>query len=139
MDTRIFDIAGSAMRAQSVRLNTTASNLANADSVAASPETAYRSRHPVFAAALETARIGPRDRSLVGVATRGIVENDRPAERRHMPEHPLADESGHVYASNVDTIEEMTNMMSASRSYQSNVELLNTARRLMLETLRLGE
>ena len=131
MDTRIFDIAGSAMRAQSLRLNATASNLANADSVASSPDAVYRSRHPVFAAVLE-GEIG-------GVATRGVIESARPGERRHAPDHPLADETGHIYASNVDTVEEMTNMMSATRSYQSNVELLNTARQLMLKTLKLGE
>ena len=131
MDTRIFDIAGSAMRAQSLRLNTTASNLANADSVAGSAEEAYRSRHPVFAAVL--------DREVGGVTTRGVVESAREPERRHAPGHPLADEDGYVYASNVDSVEEMTNMMSASRSYQSNVALLDTARQLMLKTLRLGE
>ena len=131
MDTRIFDIAGSAMRAQSLRLNTTASNLANADTVAGSAEDAYRSRHPVFAAVL--------DGETGGVATRGVVESARPPERRHAPGHPLADADGYVYGSNVDAVEEMTNMMSASRSYQSNVALLDTARQLMLKTLRLGE
>lgn len=131
MDLSVFDIAGSAMRAQSLRLNTTASNLANASSIAGSEEEAYRSRHPVFAAALEDA--------IGSVRTLGVVESDRPAERRYEPGHPMADETGYIYASNVDTIEEMTNMMSASQSYQSNVELLNTARQLMLQTLKLGE
>jgi flagellar basal-body rod protein FlgC len=68
-----------------------------------------------------------------------VVESDRPAERRYEPGHPMADDDGYIYASNVDTIEEMTNMMSASQSYQSNIELLNTARQLMLKTLKLGE
>lgn len=131
MNSRIFDIAGSAMRAQSLRLDTTASNLANVDTVASSAEAAYRSRHPVFATVLED-QIG-------GVETRGVIESNRPPERRHEPAHPMADDEGYVYTSNVDVVEEMTNMMSASRSYQSNVEMLNTVRRLMLQTLRLGE
>ena len=131
MNTRIFDIVGSAMRAQGLRLNTTASNLANADSVASDPTEAYHSRHPVFAATL-------RD-EIGGVAVRGVIESARPPERRHAPDHPLADAEGYIYASNVDVVEEMTNMMSASRTYQSNVEMLNTARQLMLQTLRLGE
>jgi len=131
MNTRIFDIAGSAMRAQSLRLDTTASNLANVDTVASSAEAAYRSRHPVFATVLEN--------EIGGVATRGVVESNRPPEQRHEPAHPMADDEGYVYTSNVDVVEEMTNMMSASRSYQSNVEMLNTVRRLMLQTLRLGE
>ncbi len=131
MDLSVFDIAGSAMRAQSLRLNTTASNLANASSIAGSAEEAYRSRHPVFAAALHDA--------VGSVRTLGVIENQRPGEVRYEPGHPMADDDGYIYASNVDTIEEMTNMMSASQSYQSNVELLNTARQLMLQTLKLGE
>ena len=131
MHFSVFDIAGSAMRAQSLRLNITASNLANASSIAGSADEAYRSRHPVFAAALDDA--------VGSVRTLGVVESDRPAERRYEPGHPMADDDGYIYASNVDTIEEMTNMMSASQSYQSNIELLNTARQLMLKTLKLGE
>ena len=131
MTTSVFDIAGSAMRAQTVRLNTVASNLANANTVASSPEEAYRSRQPVFRAML--------DDGIGGVATRGIVESSREPVRRHEPDHPLADQDGYVYASNVDTIEEMTNMMSASQSYRSNVELLNTLRQLELRTLKLAE
>jgi len=138
LNTNIFDIAGSAMRAQTLRLNTTASNLANADSVAGRPEDVYRARHPVFAAALEGA-VGRKSGGGFGVGVRGIVESAREPERRYAPGNPIADESGHVYASNVDVVEEMTNMMSASQSYRSNVELLNTARQLMLQTLRLGE
>ena len=131
MTTSVFDIAGSAMRAQTVRLNTVASNLANANTVASSPEEAYRSRQPVFQAML--------DDGIGGVATRGIVESSREPVKRHEPDHPLADEEGYVYASNVDTIEEMTNMMSASQSYRSNVELMNTLRQLELRTLKLAE
>ena len=129
--TSAFDIAGSAMRAQTVRLNTIASNLANADTLASSPEAAYRAKKPVFAAVLED--------GLGGVAARGIVESPRKPVARHAPDHPLADDEGYVWSSNVDPIEEMTDMISASQSYRSNVELLGTLRELAMRTLRLGE
>jgi flagellar basal-body rod protein FlgC len=131
MTFNVFEIAGSAMRAQSVRLNTTASNLANVNSVAGSAEEAYKARHPVFSALL--------DKEIGGVRMRGIVESNREPAKRHEPDHPLADEEGYVFSSNVDSVEEMANMMSASRSYQSNVDLLSTVRKLMIETLKMGE
>jgi len=131
MSFSIFDIAGSAMRAQNLRLNATASNLANANSVAGSEEDAYRSRHPVFAAILKD--------EIGGVETRGVVESSREVAQRFEPDHPMANEEGYVYGSNVDSVEEMANMMSASRSYQSNVDLLGTVRQLMLQTLKMGE
>jgi len=131
MSYSIFDIAGSAMRAQNLRLNATASNMANANSVAGSEEDAYRARHPVFAAILEN--------EIGGVQTRGVVESNREINQRYEPDNPISDENGYVYGSNVDNIEEMANMMSASRSYQSNVDLLGTVRQLMLQTLKMGE
>ena len=131
----VFDVAGSAMNAQSTRLNTTASNLANAESVAGTPEEAYRARHPVFAAALKAARGGGESAQ---VAVEGIVESGAPVQALHQPNHPMADEQGYVYRSNVNTVEEMVNMISASRSYQNNVEVMNTSRDLLLQTLRLG-
>ncbi len=131
MTQSIFDIAGSAMRAQTLRLNTTASNMANASSVASTPEEAYRARHPVFAAVL--------DNEIGGVRTRGVVESTREPEMRYEPGHPLANEEGYIFGSNVDNVEEMANMMSASRSYQSNVDMLSTVRQLMLQTLKMGE
>ena len=131
MGQSIFDIAGSAMRAQTLRLNTTASNLANAGSVAGTAEEAYRARHPVFAAVL--------DNELGGVRTRGVVESTREPEMRYEPGHPLANDEGYIFGSNVDNVEEMANMMSASRSYQSNVEMITTVRQLMLQTLKMGE
>jgi len=127
----IFDIAGSAMQAQSIRLNVTASNLANANSVAGSAEEAYKSRQPVFAAILQE-QIG-------GVQSLGIVESQREPAMRFEPDHPMADEQGYIYSSNVDVVEEMANMMSASRGYQTNVELLNTTKQLMLQTLKMGQ
>lgn len=131
MTFSIFDIAGSAMRAQNLRLNATASNLANANSVAGTEEDAYRARHPVFAAMLED--------EIGGVQTRGVVESSREINKRYEPDHPLSDEEGYVFGSNVDNVEEMANMMSASRSYQSNVDLLGTVRQLMLQTLKMGQ
>ena len=131
MGQSIFDIAGSAMRAQTLRLNTTASNMANASSVASTAEEAYRARHPVFAAVLNN--------EIGGVQTRGVVESTREPEMRYEPGHPLANEEGYIFGSNVDNVEEMANMMSASRSYQSNVDMISTVRQLMLQTLKMGE
>ena len=127
----IFDIAGSAMRAQNLRLNTTASNLANINTVAGSADEAYRSRHPVFAAVLHN--------EIGGVQSRGVVESSREPEMRYEPGHPLANDEGYIFGSNVDSVEEMANMMSATRSYQSNVDMLSTVRQLMLQTLKMGE
>jgi flagellar basal-body rod protein FlgC len=127
----IFDIAGSAMRAQNLRLNTTASNLANVNTVAGSADEAYRSRHPVFAAVLQN--------EIGGVQSRGVVESSREPEMRYEPGHPLANEEGYIFGSNVDSVEEMANMMSATRSYQSNVDMLSTVRQLMLQTLKMGQ
>lgn len=127
----IFDIAGSAMRAQNLRLNTTASNLANINTVAGSADEAYRSRHPVFAAVLHN--------EIGGVQSRGVVESSREPEMRYEPGHPMANDEGYIFGSNVDSVEEMANMMSATRSYQSNVDMLSTVRQLMLQTLKMGQ
>ena len=133
----IFEIAGSGLSAQSVRLNVTASNVSNAQSVASSPEQAYKARNPVFSALYKDAFNTNSDN--VGVKTLGIVENNQEHPKRYEPGNPMADEEGYVYLSNVNAIEEMTNMMSASRSYQNNVEVLNTSKEMLLQTLRLGE
>jgi flagellar basal-body rod protein FlgC len=133
---KIFDIAGTGMSAQSVRLNTTASNLANADSVSGDPNQVYKARHPLF----EAIRTGlGTNAASAGVNVRGIVENTAPPTARYEPGNPLADPNGYVYAPNVNTVEEMVNMISASRSYQNNVEVMNTAKDMMLATLRLGQ
>jgi len=134
---RIFDTAGSAMNAQSLRLNTTASNLANAESVSGDPNKVYRARHPVFATAMQEAA-GAGESHAAGVQVLGIVESQSPLTVQHRPEHPEADDNGNVYLSNVNAVEEMVNMMSASRSYQNNIEILKTTRDLMLQTLQLG-
>jgi flagellar basal-body rod protein FlgC len=137
---KVFDIAGSGLAAQSVRLNTVASNLANADSVSGNPATAYKARHPVFQAVHAAMRAGtPSAQSGAAVRVSSILENNAPPTVRHDPGNPLADEQGNVYAPNVNVIEEMTDMISASRAYQNDVEVMSTAKELMLATLKLGQ
>lgn len=130
----IFDISGSALRAQTLRLNTTASNMANIDSISSSTATTYRARQPVFAAQFNEA-----EDAVAGVEVLGIVESQAPLRREYRPDHPLADQQGYVSLPNVNPVEEMANMISASRSYQSNVEVLNTSKQMLLRTLSLGD
>lgn len=132
----IFDVAGSALQAQSVRLNTTSSNLANANSVSSSTGSTYRARHPVFAPILNEMN---EDGASVGVHIMGIVESDAPLRREHNPEHPQADSEGYIYLPNVNVVEEMANMISASRSYQTNIEVMNSAKQMLLRTISLGQ
>jgi flagellar basal-body rod protein FlgC len=132
---KVFDVAGSAMNAQSVRLNVTASNLANAGSVSGDPDKVYRARQPVFSSFSDTLSGAS---GFGGVRLEGIVESNAPLQVQYQPDHPDADENGNVYVSNVNTVEEMVNMMSASRSYQNNVEIINTTRDMLLQTLSLG-
>ena len=132
---KVFDVAGSAMNAQSVRMNVTASNLANAGSISGDPTKVYRARHPVFT----TFGDALSDQSgVTGVRLKGVIESQAPLQIQHRPDHPDADENGNVYVSNVNAIEEMVNMMSASRSYQNNIEMVNTTKELLLQTLSLG-
>jgi flagellar basal-body rod protein FlgC len=141
---KIFDIAGSGLSAQSVRLNTVASNLANADSVSGDPSTVYKARHPVFEAvksAVAAQALGAApgsDQANSAVRVRGIVESTAQPSERYEPGNPLANADGNVYSPNVNVIEEMTDMISASRAYQNNVEVMNTSKELMLATLKLG-
>ena len=133
---RIFDIAGSGMSAQSMRLNLVASNLANVDAVSSSVGQTYRSRQPVFKAMLDQAN--PNDPSR-GVQMTGVVESKSPLNKEYAPNHPMADKDGYIYKPNVNPVEEMANMISASRAYQSNVEVANAARQMMAATLNLGK
>ena len=136
----IFDISGSGMSAQTIRLNTTASNIANADSIASSRGETYKARHPVFQTVLNNvstdSQNGP---ARAGVMVAGIVESQAEAVARYQPDNPLADEEGFVYAPNINLVEEMANMISASRSYQSNVQVASTAKTLLSKTLSLGQ
>ena len=139
--SRIFDIAGSAVSAQSQRLNVVASNLSNADTVAGPDGKAYKARQLVF----QTALVGSRDAFVpasdtsAGVRVSTVTENSAPGRRVHDPRHPSADAEGYVTYSNVNPVEEMVNMISASRSYQSNADVMNTAKTLLLKTLALGQ
>ena len=135
---KVFDVAGSALSAQSLRLNVTASNMANANSVSSSTEETYRARQPVFASMLQDQFAGKQS-SSVGVAVKGIIESQAPLQQQYNPSHPMANEEGYVFLPNVNVVEEMANMISASRSYQSNVEVINTAKQLMMRTLSMGQ
>jgi flagellar basal-body rod protein FlgC len=128
-----FDVAGSALSAQSLRLNLTASNLANMHNVAGDPAAVYRARHALF---------GAEDafgNAMAQVRVLGVVESEAQPIERYDPGHPQANDQGLVYAANVNAMEEMANMISASRSYQSNLEVINTAKDLLLRTLSLGQ
>jgi flagellar basal-body rod protein FlgC len=133
----IFNISGSAVSAQSQRLNTVASNLANADTVAGPDGQAYKARQVVFQTVLMGAQSG--DASAAGVKVSQVAEDQTPGRRVHDPAHPQADAEGYVTYSNVNAVEEMVNMISASRSYQNNVEVMNTAKSLLLKTLQMGQ
>ena len=133
----IFDIAGSAMSAQTVRMNVTASNMANLESVSSSTGETYRARHPVF----ETVYSNTLGDSSVsrGVRVSGIIESQAPLRKEYRPEHPKANENGYIFYPNVNSIEEMTNMMSASRTFQNNVEIINASKQMLMNTLRIGQ
>ncbi|MDQ7988070.1 MAG: flagellar basal body rod protein FlgC [Candidatus Dactylopiibacterium sp.] len=128
----VFHIAGSALNAQSVRLNTTASNLANVESAVGADGLPYKAKQVVF----QAVQMGSAGQ---GVAVTQVVESAAPGRVVYDPKSPLADENGYVTMSNVDAVEEMVNMISASRAYQTNAEVMNTARTLMQRTLALGQ
>lgn len=128
----IFDISGRAMSAQLVRLNTTASNLANAGSVAGSESQAYRAIRPVFRTVVDKPGVAT-------VQVDRVVSSDTPAIKRHDPNHPLADKNGDVWEAGVDQSSELVDMVESARQYQNNVQVLQTAKSLMLETIRLGK
>lgn len=138
---RIFDIVGSGMSAQSVRLNTTASNIANSDSVSSSEDKTYKARVPVFAATMADLRrdIYNPQPSQVGVEVKGIVESDKPLVVEYRPDHPQANEDGYIFKTNVNPMEEMANLISASRSYQLNADVNETVKNMMQRTLQMGQ
>lgn len=132
----IFDIAGSALSTQSVRMNVTASNLANAESISSSIDETYRSRQPVF----QTMYADSVNKDIAaGVRVAGIVESDAPLQQQYRPDHPQANEEGYIFLPNVNVMDEMANMMSASRTYQNNIEVINTSKRLIQDTLGMGQ
>ena len=131
----VFDVSGSAMAAQTVRMNTVASNLANANTAAGSADGAYKARNPMF----ETIYKDAFDPANAGVRVTGVVESKAEPQRIFKPGHADADDDGYIYMSNVNTVDELVNMISASRSYQSSVEVLNTSKELLMRTLALGQ
>lgn len=131
----VFQVSSSAMTAQAMRLNTVASNLANADSVISSDGKPYRAKQVVF----EATPMGSSGDISKGVRVRQVVEDASPPRVVYDPKNPAADEKGYVAFPNVNVVEEMTNMISASRSYQTNVEVMNTAKTMMLRTLQIGQ
>ncbi|UUY07150.1 flagellar basal body rod protein FlgC [Pseudomonas sp. J452] len=142
----VFNIAGTGMSAQSTRLNTISSNIANAETVSSSINQTYRARHPVFATMFESSMQGDRgslfaeqDEAGRGVQVLGIVEDQSSLMPRYEPNHPAADEKGYVYYPNVNVVEEMADMISASRAFQTNVEMMNTAKQMMQRVLTLGQ
>jgi len=139
----VFHIAGSAMSAQTIRLNTTASNLANAESISSSVDETYRARKPVFELKAPTLeQITDVDAGLVpgqGVNVSGIVESDAPLRTEYNPSHPMADDRGYVHYPNVNVVEEMADMITASRSFQINAEIMNTAKQMAQRVLTLGQ
>ena len=141
--SNVFNIAGSAMSAQTIRLNTTASNMANAQSVSSSEGETYRARRPVFELQQPEA-LQPGSASLgaqagQGVNVAGIVESEAPLRQEYSPGHPMADENGYVYYPNVNVVEEMADMISASRSFQINAEIMNTAKQMLQKAMTLGQ
>ncbi len=130
---KIFDVSGSAISAQSQRLNVVASNLANAESIAGPDGQPYKARQVVF----QTQNLGS-DPAAAGVRVAQVTQDNSPARRIHDPSNPLADADGMVTMPNVNPVEEMVNMISASRSYQTNVDVMNTAKSLLEKALQLG-
>ncbi|KTC74679.1 flagellar basal body rod protein FlgC [Legionella birminghamensis] len=136
---RIFDIASSGLAAETTRMTTSASNMNNANVTASNPDDTYRAQYPVFSTVQEQAGglLNPGIRP--GVKVSGIYESETPPVMRYEPNNPLADKDGFVYAPNISYVEEMANLISASRAYQMNLEMINTTKQLMQRTLQLGE
>jgi flagellar basal-body rod protein FlgC len=134
MTMQLFDIAASGMYAQNVRLNATASNLANADAVSSNDAQTYRAKAPVFETLYDQMTGEAR-----GVRVSGVMDSTTPIRREYQPGHPMADAQGYIFKPNVNVVEEMANMLSASRNYEMNIEMMTTAKQLMLKTIMLGQ
>jgi flagellar basal-body rod protein FlgC len=134
----IFDVAGSGMSAQTTRLNLVASNMANAETVSSSTGETYRARQSIFAEVLDGAMANQQS-AAKKVRVLGVVESQSPLRSEYAPQHPMANQDGYIFKPNVNVVEEMANMMSASQSYKNNVEVLNTAKQLLQQTLKIGQ
>ncbi|MDR9499348.1 MAG: flagellar basal body rod protein FlgC [Hydrogenovibrio sp.] len=130
-----LDISATGMHAQTVRLNTVASNMANVDSISSNAEDTYRGKQPVFETILNDETGEPKG----GVRVKDIIENEAPLKMEYNPNHPMANDEGYIYRPNVNVVEEMANMMSAQRSYETNIEVLNTSKQLIMRTIQLGK
>lgn len=135
----VFDIAGSAMSAETIRLSTSAENMSNANVTMGNPDEVYQPKYPIFKTIQENQNQWMGDQIKAGVQVKGIYESDAEPSKRYEPNNPIADSQGFVYTSNVNYVEQMANVISASRSYQMNIELINTTKQLMQRTLQLGE
>lgn len=133
----IFNIAGSALSANSVMLNTTASNMANANSVSSNTGDTYQAKLPVFETVYQASRMNKTN--LPGVRVKEVISSQAEPIRKHSPEHPMADQDGYIYMANINVVEEMANMIAASRAYQTNLQVANTAKQLLQKTLTLGQ
>ena len=131
----IFGVAGTALNAQMVRMNATASNMANSGTIASSEADAFKAKRPVFETLLNQQMTTQGAQFVGGVRVSGMVDDNTPNQKLHDPGNPKADKDGFVYVSNVNEVTEMVDMMGAARSYQNNVEVVNTARELMMRTL----
>jgi len=132
----ILSISGSGLHAQTVRLNTIASNMANADAISSNAGTTYKAKEVKFQTIIDDSLQGFIPNG--GVRVKEIVENQTEARAEYNPNHPMANEQGYIHRPNVDTIEEMANMLSSSRSYEMNIEVMNTSKQLLLRTIQLG-
>jgi flagellar basal-body rod protein FlgC len=133
-----LDISASGMHVQTVRLNTIASNIANVNSVSSNDEDTYRSKQPVFKTVLNNEFTGEK-RAIAGVKVHEIVESQEPLKMEYNPNHPMANEDGYIFRPNVNVVEEMANMLDASRAYETNIEVMNTSKQLLLRTIQLGK
>ena len=132
---RTLDISATGLHAQTIRLNTIASNMANVDSISSNAQDTFRGKKPVFETIMDEATGMPAG----GVKIKDIVENKAPLKMEYMPNHPMADDKGYIYRPNVNVVEEMADMMSASRTYQTNIEVMNTSKQLLLRTIQMGK
>ena len=135
----IFAIAGTALSAQTIRMNTTASNLANAGSISPTEDEAFRAKRPVFRALVDQADLNAGFNTLGGVKVKEVVDSTEPVRKVHDPGNPEANDEGFVYLSNVNEVTEMVEMVAASRSFQNNVEVVTTARQLVMRTLDISK
>jgi len=131
----VLDISATGMHVQTVRLNTIASNMANVDSISSNAKDTYRAKEPVFQTILDE----ETGRPIGGVKIKEIVENQAPLKMEYNPNHPMANKDGYIFRPNVNVVEEMANMLDASRTYETNIEVMNTSKQLLLRTLQLGK